>query len=191
MELLQSCTKPSNIFFFFAKCIWKFRLKNSVHVFQSSSCLPTTSPVRHLEPWGRVYAAVSGTFSPPPRPLAPRWWGSAGWAPCHLCGEVKVIQCRSKFICYIHKIKSHMLYSQVHCSTTNNLSMNESWSCVQNHQMTVIFNALHCYLGICQISKRYDHLTHCGPVTPYGNWVNIDSGNGLLPDGTKPSPEPM
>ena len=22
-------------------------------------------------------------------------------------------------------------------------------------------------------------------------WVNIDSGNGLLPDGTKPSPEPM
>ena len=23
------------------------------------------------------------------------------------------------------------------------------------------------------------------------NWVNIGSGNGLLPDGTKPSPEPM
>ena len=22
-------------------------------------------------------------------------------------------------------------------------------------------------------------------------WVNIGSGNGLLPDGTKPSPEPM
>ena len=22
-------------------------------------------------------------------------------------------------------------------------------------------------------------------------WVNIDSGNGLLPDGTKPLPEPM
>ena len=23
------------------------------------------------------------------------------------------------------------------------------------------------------------------------NWVNIGSGNGLLPDGTKPLPEPM
>ena len=22
-------------------------------------------------------------------------------------------------------------------------------------------------------------------------WLNIDSGNGLLPDGTKPLPEPM
>ena len=30
-------------------------------------------------------------------------------------------------------------------------------------------------------------------MTPYGdiNWVNIGSGNGLLPDGTKPLPEPM
>ena len=41
-------------------------------------------------------------------------------------------------------------------------------------------------------------LTHCarGLVTAYGNtwteiWVNIASGNGLLPDGTKPLPEPM
>ena len=39
-----------------------------------------------------------------------------------------------------------------------------------------------------------DSLTHCGLVTPYGDmeiWVNIGSGNGLLPDGTKPLPEPM
>ena len=28
-------------------------------------------------------------------------------------------------------------------------------------------------------------LTHCGLMTPYG------SGNGLLPDGTQPLPEPM
>ena len=37
-----------------------------------------------------------------------------------------------------------------------------------------------------------DWLTHCGLVTPYGAkiWVNIDSGYGLLPDGTKPLPEP-
>ena len=32
-------------------------------------------------------------------------------------------------------------------------------------------------------------LTHCSLLTPYG--VNIGSGNGLLPDGTKPLPEPM
>ena len=35
-------------------------------------------------------------------------------------------------------------------------------------------------------------LTHCG-LALYGNIniVNIDSVNGLVPDGTKPSPEPM
>ena len=35
--------------------------------------------------------------------------------------------------------------------------------------------------------------THCDPVTPYGDmtWVNKGSDNGLLPDGTKPLPEPM
>ena len=36
-------------------------------------------------------------------------------------------------------------------------------------------------------------LTYCGLMTLYGTeiWVNIGSGNGLLPDGTKPLPEPM
>ena len=37
-------------------------------------------------------------------------------------------------------------------------------------------------------------LTHWGLVTSYGErdpWVNIGSGNGLLPDGTKPLPEPL
>ena len=33
-------------------------------------------------------------------------------------------------------------------------------------------------------------LTHWGLVMPQ-IWVNIGSGNGLLPDGTKPLPEPM
>ena len=35
-------------------------------------------------------------------------------------------------------------------------------------------------------------LTHCGLGMPYG-WhrFNIGSGNGLLPDGTKPLPKPM
>ena len=38
-----------------------------------------------------------------------------------------------------------------------------------------------------------NELTHCGLVTPYDDkdWVNNGSGNGLLPDGTKPLPEPM
>ena len=36
-------------------------------------------------------------------------------------------------------------------------------------------------------------MTHCGLVMPYGDRDrgNIGSGNGLLPDGTKPLPEPM
>ena len=48
---------------------------------------------------------------------------------------------------------------------------------------------------------REEMLTHCGLMTPCGDeewrlkvtwiWVNISSGNGLLPDGTKPLPEPM
>ena len=37
---------------------------------------------------------------------------------------------------------------------------------------------------------RGDELTHWGLVMPE-IWVNIGSGNGLLPDGTKPLPEPM
>ena len=35
-----------------------------------------------------------------------------------------------------------------------------------------------------------NELTHWPLVTPW-IWVNIGSGNGLLPDGTKPSPEPV
>ena len=36
-------------------------------------------------------------------------------------------------------------------------------------------------------------LTHWGPVTPYEVEIlaNTGSGNGLLPDGTKPLPAPM
>ena len=36
-------------------------------------------------------------------------------------------------------------------------------------------------------------LTHCGLVTPYDDTdqINIGSGNDLVPDGTKPLPEPM
>ena len=36
-------------------------------------------------------------------------------------------------------------------------------------------------------------LTHCGPVTPYADidLCQLGLGNGLMPDGTKPSPEPM
>ena len=40
---------------------------------------------------------------------------------------------------------------------------------------------------------KLNELTHCGLLTPYGdrdlgqNWLS----NGLLPDGTKPLPEPM
>ena len=37
------------------------------------------------------------------------------------------------------------------------------------------------------------YLTHCGLVMPYDDiaLVNISSANGLLPEGSKPLPEPM
>ena len=39
---------------------------------------------------------------------------------------------------------------------------------------------------------RVYFFTHCSLVTPYDNiWVNIGSGNGLLPDVTKPLSDPM
>ena len=43
------------------------------------------------------------------------------------------------------------------------------------------------------ISHNKVWLTHCGLVMTLATliWVNIGSGNGLLPDGTKPLPEPM
>ena len=34
-------------------------------------------------------------------------------------------------------------------------------------------------------------LIHCGLVMPFSNWVNISSGNDVLPNGTKPLPRPM
>ena len=42
-------------------------------------------------------------------------------------------------------------------------------------------------------SPNVNELTHCGLVAPYGDkkLVNIGSDNDLLPDGTKPLPEPM
>ena len=42
-------------------------------------------------------------------------------------------------------------------------------------------------------SQGARELTHCGLGTPYRDieMVNIGSGNGLLPDGTKPLPEPV
>ena len=44
---------------------------------------------------------------------------------------------------------------------------------------------------ICVLYKN-TNLPQCG-LLPDGEkiWVNIDLGDGLLPDGTKPSPEPQ
>ena len=44
-----------------------------------------------------------------------------------------------------------------------------------------------------QINQWTKELTHGGPVARFGDmiWVNIGSGNGLVPDSTKPLPEPM
>ena len=57
---------------------------------------------------------------------------------------------------------------------------------------TALIAPTQCYtrLFLLMIHLRPIPLTHWGVVTPE-NWVNIGSGNGLLPDGTKPLPEPM
>ena len=50
-----------------------------------------------------------------------------------------------------------------------------------------------CNVGAYGKSYSRLPLDHCGLATPYGVGieVNIGSGNGLLPDGTKPLPKPM
>ena len=50
---------------------------------------------------------------------------------------------------------------------------------------------IYIYISIkTSFEKHYESLfTHCGPVMPYR--YNIGSGNGLLPGGNKPLPEPM
>ena len=49
--------------------------------------------------------------------------------------------------------------------------------------------------GLCwKQQKAEGRITHCGLVVPHGGiniWVNIGSGNGLLPDGIKPLLKPM
>ena len=54
----------------------------------------------------------------------------------------------------------------------------------------------HCVTSceLCVALCLWCIVTHCDLVTSYGDidpWVNISLGNGLLPDGTKPLPEPM
>ena len=44
--------------------------------------------------------------------------------------------------------------------------------------------------GVGDQDNQGEKLTHCGLVMPQ-IWVSIGAGNGLLPGGTKPLPEPM
>ena len=46
------------------------------------------------------------------------------------------------------------------------------------------------YIGSWFYNWRLQHLTHSGIVAPQ-NLIDIVSGNGLLPDRSKPLPEPM
>ena len=46
------------------------------------------------------------------------------------------------------------------------------------------------YAKLQPVCPGGDELTHCGHMARK-IWVNIGSGNALLPDGTKPLPEPM
>ena len=48
----------------------------------------------------------------------------------------------------------------------------------------------HCWVGIHWHSPDNNFTGSAQDITSE-NWVNIGSGNGLLPDGTKPLPEPV
>ena len=52
---------------------------------------------------------------------------------------------------------------------------------ITRHFQSIYLNENYIFI---QIFLKYVAM---GPI----NWVNIGSGNGLLPDGTKPLPEPM
>ena len=66
---------------------------------------------------------------------------------------------------------------------------------LQDYEFT---GSLKCYIwqtlffGLRSTGSWSMILNHWCLVTPYGDmiWVNLGSGNGLLPDGTKPLPEP-
>ena len=61
--------------------------------------------------------------------------------------------------------------------------------CLQTHSLVLqLFISSGGWYHIKQdVFWEYHCLTHCGLVI----WINIGSGNGLLPDGTKPLPELM
>ena len=55
----------------------------------------------------------------------------------------------------------------------------------------ICLHQLHIAYTSRNIFSAFYRLSYCGLVTPYGVrvLVNIDSGNDLLPDNTKPLPE--
>ena len=74
------------------------------------------------------------------------------------------------------------------------INLNDIWIKIKNlFQINECCLLMSCYLGLNVLNLYlFMLLTHCGLMTPYGEiWVNIGSGNGLLPDGIKPLPESM
>ena len=67
--------------------------------------------------------------------------------------------------------------------------MSNSYIFIQENAFENIVCRMAAILSRPQYVKPYN-LTHCA-LGATQIWVNIGWGNGLLPDGTKPLPEPM
>ena len=84
-------------------------------------------------------------------------------------------------------------YTMVFCGMW--LFIHAIGTCFWNTRRDISLCMMDCWAktaeSLCIMSMTV--LTHCGLVMPYSDiiWVNIGSGNGLMPDGTKPLPEPM
>ena len=71
-----------------------------------------------------------------------------------------------------------------------------SWSQIQHTQQGFVYHFM-IYIDKSSLARiiysTSCKLTHCGLAMHKAtrNWVSIGSGNGLLPDGNKPLPEPM
>ena len=97
---------------------------------------------------------------------------------------------------YSRPTKKWAIVGHAICRHVASLCRNELISMASSSESTlsntfswILFFQLRSHRGMFRMVK----LSHCGLMTLYGDniWIIIGSGNGLLPDGTKPLPQPI
>ena len=118
-----------------------------------------------------------------------------------------LIQKQGKCICRDHFVNVPSQWkTTLHCNVVSHwLGAYTNWSL---YMYTRTHNHVHIYIRKFSIIPLVCHgnqyIAQCGNCISHNQvwwslvnslwpriWVNIGSGNGLLPDGTKPLPEPM